>query len=90
MRFNANFIPLHKYAVGARVTCDAPSGRPKHSFFQVTRLLPDGGFGLQYRIRSEIDGVELVVAESALHGAPARATGENPESAANALFSKID
>jgi hypothetical protein len=89
-RHDPNFIPMHKYAVGARVICGAAGGRPKHSCFEVTRLLPDGGFGLQYRIRSEIDGGEMVVVESTLHGAPVRATAEALESEAHAVFSKGD
>ncbi len=88
MRRNPNVIPLHKYPVGSRVCCNAPNGRPKQSYFRVARLLPDGGMGLQYRIRSEIDGVEIVVAESSLRPAPASALLGDVESAARALFNK--
>lgn len=33
---------------------------------EILRLLPDGGTGLQYRIRGERDGVERVVTESSI------------------------
>jgi hypothetical protein len=85
-----SLVPMHKFAVGSRVLCSAPNSRPKQSHFQVTRLLPDGGLGLQYRIRSEFDGMELVVAESALRLAPTPAIAGNPESAARRLFAKPD
>ncbi|MBY6242527.1 hypothetical protein [Methylosinus sp. Sm6] len=55
----------HKFAAGDHVVCkigvlseQAPS--------EILRLLPDGGAGLQYRIRGERDGVERVVTESAI------------------------
>lgn len=57
--------PTHKFAAGDHVICEigvlsekAPS--------EVLRLLPDGGAGLQYRIRGERDGVERVVTESSI------------------------
>jgi hypothetical protein len=55
----------HKFPLGAHVLCEigvlserAPS--------EILRLLPDGGGGFQYRIRSERDGVERVVTESSI------------------------
>lgn len=55
----------HKFALGAHVICEigvlaekAPS--------EIVRLLPDGGDGFQYRIRSDRDGVERVVTESSI------------------------
>jgi hypothetical protein len=55
----------HRFSLGAHVICQigvlsekAPS--------EIVRLLPDGGTGLQYRIRGERDGVERVVTESSI------------------------
>ncbi|CAJ0870055.1 hypothetical protein AMST5_02195 [freshwater sediment metagenome] len=57
--------PTHKFDVGSHVAYKAgPS--TERSFFRVTRHLPDGGQGLQYRIRSERDGQERVCTENAL------------------------
>lgn len=57
--------PTHKFDLGVHVACKAgpftASGQ-----FRVMRHLPDGGHGLQYRIRSDRDGHERVVAENAL------------------------
>lgn len=55
----------HKFHVGAHVLCEI-GVRSEKAPFEVTRLLPDGGAGLQYRIKGERDGVERVVTESAL------------------------
>jgi hypothetical protein len=38
----------------------------ERGMFRVTRLLPDGGQGLQYRIKADRDGQERVVIESSL------------------------
>jgi hypothetical protein len=46
--------------------------RSEKASFRVTRLLPDGGAGLQYRIKGERDGIERVVTESFIEPA-----GEN-------------
>jgi hypothetical protein len=46
--------------------------RSEKTSFLVTRLLPDGGAGLQYRIKGERDGIERVVTESSIESA-----GEN-------------
>lgn len=55
----------HKFAVGAHVVHKV-GVRSEKASFRVTRLLPDGGQGLQYRIRSDQDGHERVAIESAL------------------------
>jgi hypothetical protein len=55
----------HKFAVGAQVVHMVGS-RSERVFFKVTRQLPDGGQGLQYRIRSDRDGHERVASESTL------------------------
>lgn len=57
--------PTHKFSVGARVAYRV-GPTAEAAPFEVTRLLPDGGFGLQYRIRSARDGQERVVVEAAL------------------------
>ncbi len=55
----------HRFEVGVMVAYRASStGEPVP--FRVTRQLPDGGQGLQYRIRSERGGHERVVLESNL------------------------
>lgn len=51
----------HKFSIGAQV--GRIEGGPA---FHVTRQLPDGGQGLQYRIKSDHDGHERVVVESTL------------------------
>ena len=58
----------HKFDVGLRVLY--PNG-PGSSLYRVTGRLPDGGQGLQYRIRCDRDGQERVVIESALRRATA-------------------
>ena len=55
--------PTHKFAVGLHVSLQ---GSPVSGLYRVTRHLPNGGQGLQYRIRSDRDGQERVVLESAL------------------------
>jgi hypothetical protein len=55
----------HKFALGAYVLHKI-GARSEKAGFRVTRLLPDGGGGLQYRIKGERDGLERVVAESDL------------------------
>jgi len=59
----AAHAPSHKFDVGFRVLY--PVG-PGASPYKVTRQLPDGGQGLQYRIRCDRDGQERVVLEAAL------------------------
>ena len=56
----------HRYDVGVHV---AYRDGPGSGLYRVTRLLPDGGQGLQYRIRSDRDGQERVVVESTLERA---------------------
>ena len=55
--------PRHKFAVGLQVSFDGGSAS---GLYRVTRHLPNGGQGLQYRIRSDRDGQERVVLESAI------------------------
>jgi len=52
--------PAHKFALGTLV---ALTGKSEQTVYKVTRLLPDGGSGLQYRIKSEQEGYERVVIE---------------------------
>lgn len=67
-------IPIHRFDVGAKVLCNALNG----PLFEVTKLLPDGGEGLQYRIKSFSDGRERVAAESKLKLAARPALLEAP------------
>lgn len=60
----ARTVATHKFAVGARVVQNR--ARSERLSFRVTRLLPDGGEGLQYRIKSDRDGQERVATESSL------------------------
>ena len=53
----------HKFAVGSIV---ALIERPGQSLFKITGLLPDGGAGLQYRIKSEREDYERVATEALL------------------------
>lgn len=55
--------PTHKFDVGVCVSYRSMGGVGTYS---VTRQLPDGGQGLQYRVRSDRDGQERVAVESAL------------------------
>lgn len=55
----------HKFELGVHVTC-RPGPFAASGYFRVTGHLPDGGHGLQYRIRSDRDGHERVVAENGL------------------------
>jgi hypothetical protein len=56
----------HKFALGTLVTL---VGKSEQTFFKVTRLLPDGGSGLQYRIKSEREDYERVAIEPMLTAA---------------------
>jgi hypothetical protein len=58
----------HKFPVGAHVVCEI-GVRAEKAPCEITRLLPDGGAGLQYRIKDVRDGVERVVTESAVESA---------------------
>ncbi|MCW2286741.1 hypothetical protein M2323_004501 [Rhodoblastus acidophilus] len=53
----------HKFAPGAHVVLE---GKSDDAVFKVTRLLPDGGSGLQYRIKNEQEGYERVAVERLL------------------------
>lgn len=55
----------HKFHVGAHVL-HRIGVLSERASFRVTRQMPDGGFGLQYRIKGERDGLERVVTESSL------------------------
>jgi hypothetical protein len=61
--------PTHRFNVGANVAYN-PAFSGERGVFRVTRHLPDGGHGLQYRICSERDGQERVVTETTLGRAP--------------------
>jgi hypothetical protein len=55
----------HKFGVGTHVLHKI-GVRSERGSFRVVRHLPDGGAGLQYRIKGERDGLERVVTESSL------------------------
>jgi hypothetical protein len=63
----ATTAPGHKFDVGSHVSY---KGGPASGLYSVSRRLPDSGQGLQYRIRSDRDGQERVVIESALERVP--------------------
>jgi hypothetical protein len=65
MRARNRTTATHKFPVGAFVLHKF-GARSEKAVFRVTRQLPDGGLGLQYRIKGERDGVERVVTESEL------------------------
>jgi hypothetical protein len=56
-------LSAHKFVVGALVTM---VGASEQTMFKVTRLLPDGGSGLQYRIKNERENYERVTIEPLL------------------------
>ena len=64
-RLRNNATPTHKFRVGAYVL-HRIGVRSEKATFRVTRQLPDGGAGLQYRIKGERDGLERVVTELSL------------------------
>lgn len=64
-RIRANAPPTHKFGVGASVLYRTGL-RLERAAFRVTRQLPDGGAGFQYRIKGEQDGLERVATESSL------------------------
>jgi hypothetical protein len=53
----------HKFPLGAFVTL---VGKSEQTLFRITRLLPDGGSGLQYRIKSERENYERAAIEPML------------------------
>ncbi|MFO1124321.1 MAG: hypothetical protein U1E25_02830 [Methylocystis sp.] len=65
-------VPSHKFPVGVRVIQKSGAATDADSF-HVTRHLPDGGAGLQYRLKRDRDGQERVAVESALE----RDAGDN-------------
>ena len=58
-------VATHKYSVGASVLYSV-SERAGKTSFAITRQMPDGGGGFQYRIKCDRDGQERVVAEATL------------------------
>jgi len=54
----------HKFPIGAFVSL---IGRAEQATFKITRQLPDGGGGLQYRIKSEREDYERVATEALLN-----------------------
>ncbi len=58
--------PIHKFPVGACVFHHGGVPGVEGAVFRVTRLLPDGGEGLQYRLKGEHDGQERVSTEACL------------------------
>jgi hypothetical protein len=54
----------HRFPVGAFVLHQVD--RLRKETFRVTRLLPDSGTGLQYRIKSYREGFERVATDSSL------------------------
>ncbi|MBI1867964.1 MAG: hypothetical protein HYS06_06685 [Methylocystis sp.] len=68
---------IHKFPLGAHVL-HRVGVRSEKASFRVTRLLPDGGAGLQYRIKGERDGLERVVTESSLEADGIRLFADMP------------
>jgi hypothetical protein len=60
--------PTHKFGIGAHASFKS-SPSAGGGYFRVTRQLPDGSHGLQYRIRSDRDSQERVVIETTLERA---------------------
>ncbi len=58
-------VAMHKYPVGASVLIGL-DGRTEKTPFKITRHMPDGGHGFQYRIKSDRDGQERIVTEAIL------------------------
>ncbi|PPD45344.1 MAG: hypothetical protein CTY15_04530 [Methylocystis sp.] len=61
-------VATHKFNIGVHVACKVGFSSER-GLFRVTRHLPDGGQGLQYRIKADRDGQERVVLESTLESA---------------------
>jgi hypothetical protein len=59
------FVATHKFPVGASVL-HGVGGRSEKTPFKITRQMPDGGDGFQYRIKSDRDGQERIVTEATL------------------------
>ncbi|MFY9629004.1 MAG: hypothetical protein WAK03_12760 [Methylocystis sp.] len=58
-------VLTHRYAVGAAVLYGI-GGKTEKSRFKITRQMPDGGDGFQYRIKADHDGQERIVTEANL------------------------
>ncbi|MGA8171421.1 MAG: hypothetical protein WB816_11425 [Methylocystis sp.] len=58
-------VATHKFPVGASVL-HGVGGRSEKTPFKITRQMPDGGDGFQYRIKSDRDGQERIVTEATL------------------------
>ncbi len=58
-------VATHKFPVGASVL-HGVGGRTEKTPFKITRQMPDGGDGFQYRIKSDRDGQERIVTEATL------------------------
>lgn len=56
----------HKFAVGTYVSL---IGGSEQTLFRVTRQLPDGGLGLQYRIKNDGENYERAAIEPLLTAA---------------------
>jgi len=59
-------MPYHRFKVGQTVVApsDGPDALIPHGLHVIVRLLPLAGSEPQYRIRSEVDGLERAVLES--------------------------
>ena len=58
-------VVAHKFPVGASVM-HGVGGKSEKTPFKITRQMPDGGNGFQYRIKSDRDGQERIVTEAML------------------------
>ncbi len=58
-------VLAHRYPVGASVLYGI-GGKTEKTRFKITRHMPDGGDGFQYRIKSDHDGQERIVTEANL------------------------
>jgi len=58
-------VVSHKFPVGASVM-HGIGGKSEKTPFKITRQMPDGGDGFQYRIKSDRDGQERIVTEATL------------------------
>lgn len=63
---------VHKFAVGAK-TLHQATGRPETDVFSVIRQMPESTTGFHYRIKSDADGHERVVAEAEMKVAEKKA-----------------
>ena len=63
-------MTVHKFAVGqsVRFSPDRNQGVTVRGSFKVVRLLPEAASILQYRVKSQLDGHECVVAKTSSRG----------------------